>query len=83
LNSQLDSGLAGLARQIKAQNLVIGRDVRIISYNEFDLYEIVLGGLTTISADFQQMGRLAAEMILEKKSAKIHCDFHLTRRSTF
>ena len=83
LNSQLDSGLAGLARQIKAQNLVIGRDVRIISYNEFELYEIVLGGLTTISADFRQMGRLAGEMILDKKPAKIHCDFQLIRRSTF
>ena len=83
LNSQLDSGLASLARQIKAQNLSIGRDVRIISYNEFELYEIVLGGLTTISSDFRQMGRLAGEMILDKKPAKIHCDFHLTRRSTF
>ena len=83
LNSQLDSGLASLARQIKSQNLAIGKDVRIISYNEFDLYEIVLGGLTTISSDFRQMGRLAGEMILEKKPAKIHCDFHLTRRSTF
>ena len=83
LNSQLDSGLVGLARQIKAQNLTIGRDVRIISYNEFDLYEIVLGGLTTISADFRQMGRLAGEMILDKKPAKIHCNFHMTRRSTF
>ena len=43
----------------------------------------MLGGLTTISADFRQMGRLAGEMILDKKPAKIHCDFHLTRRSTF
>ena len=83
LNSQLDSGLASLARQIKAQNLAIGKDVRIISYNEFELYEIVLGGLTTISSDFRQMGRLAGEMILDKKPAKIHCDFKLTRRSTF
>ncbi|MBR1575110.1 MAG: GntR family transcriptional regulator [Bacteroidales bacterium] len=83
LNSQLDSGLASLARQIKAQNLTIGKDVRIISYNEFDLYEVVLSGLTTISADFRQMGRLAGEMILDKKPAKIHCDFQMTRRSTF
>ena len=83
LNSQLDSGLAGLARQIKAQNLAIGKDVRIISYNEFELYEVVLGGLTTVSSDFRQMGRLAGEMILDKKPAKIHCDFLLTRRSTF
>ena len=83
LNSQLDSGLAGLARQIKAQNLEIGKDVRIISYNEFELNEVVLGGLTTVSTDFRQMGRLAGEMILNKKLAKIHNDFHMTRRSTF
>lgn len=83
LNSQLDSGLAGLARQIKAQNLTIGRDVRIISYNEFELYEVVLGGLTTISTDFREMGRLAGEMLLERKLEKVHCPFRLTRRSTF
>lgn len=83
LNSQLDSGLAGLARQIKAQNLTIGTDVRLISYNEFELNEVVLGGLTTVSTDFCEMGRLSGEMILEKKLSKIHCPFKLTRRSTF
>ena len=83
LNSQLDSGLTGLARQINRQNLEIGKDVRIISYNEFELDEVILGGLTTISTDFRKMGRLAGEMILEKRLTKIHNDFHMTRRSTF
>lgn len=83
LNSQLDWGLAGLARNIKASGLKIGKDVGIISYNEFDLNEMVLNGLTTISADFKQMGRTVAMMILNKKTWKVHCDFRMTRRSTF
>lgn len=83
INSQLDSGLAALARSIKAQNLEVGKDVYIISYNEFDLNEVVLNGLTTISTDFKQMGRTAATMILNRKSWKVHCDFRMTRRGSF
>ena len=83
VNSQLDSGLAALARRIKEQNLEVGKDVFIISYNEFDLNEVVLNGLTTISTDFKQMGHTAAMMILNRKSWKVHCDFKMTRRGTF
>ena len=83
LSSQLDSGLAAFARKIKEQNLEVGKDVFVISYNEFDLNEVVLNGLTTISTDFKQMGRTAAQMIIEKKSWEEHCDFKMTRRSTF
>ena len=83
LSSQLDSGLAAFARKIKEQNLEVGKDVFVISYNEFDLNEVVLNGLTTISTDFKQMGRTAAQMIIQKKSWKEHCDFKMTRRSTF
>ena len=83
INSQLDSGLAALARSIRNQNLEVGKDVFIISYNEFDLNEVVLNGLTTISTDFKQMGRTAAMMILNRKSWKVHCDFKMTRRGTF
>ena len=53
LSSQLDSGLAAFARKIKKQNLEVGKDVFVISYNEFDLNEVVLNGLTTISTDFK------------------------------
>ena len=83
INSQLDSGLAALARSIRKQDLEVGKDVFIISYNEFDLNEVVLNGLTTISTDFKQMGRTAAMMILNRKSWKVHCDFKMTRRGTF
>ena len=83
LNSQLDAGLVDLARKIKAVNLQVGKDVFIISYNEFDMNELILGGLTTVSTDFRQMGQLAAQMIQDKKLSIVHCPFRMTRRSTF
>lgn len=83
VNSQLDWGLASLARKAKASNLKIGQDLYIISYNEFDLNEVVLDGLTTISTDFSQMGYTAANMILNRKIWKVHCDFKMTRRNSF
>lgn len=83
LNSQLDAGLVSLAHKIQEAGLSVGKDVFIISYNEFEMNELVLGGLTTVSADFAEMGRLAAQMILERKPQIVHCPFRLTRRNTF
>lgn len=83
LNSQLDAGLVDLTRHIQRTGLQIGKDVFIISYNEFDMNELVLGGLTTVSTDFRQMGRLAAEMIKDKRMQKVHCPFKMYKRNTF
>ena len=83
LNSQLDAGLVALTHKIKACGLKIGSDVRIISYNESDMNELILGGLTTVSTDFPWMGRLAAEMIVSRRLSKVHCPFHMIRRNTF
>lgn len=83
LNSQLDAGLVSLAHAIESAGLRIGKDVRIISYNEFEMNELILGGLTTVSTDFVQMGRLAAEMIMNRHMDKIHCPFRMNRRFTF
>jgi len=83
LNSQLDAGLVALARVIRTAGLRIGDDVHIISYNESEMNELVLGGLTTVSTDFAQMGRLAAGMILGRRMDRIHCPFRMNRRFTF
>lgn len=83
LHGQFDMELIKLARAAKEQKLKPGRDFGIISYNESPMSEIVLDGLTTISADFVQMGRRAAEMILEGKLFKQKCSFRMTRRNSF
>ena len=45
--------------------------------------ELVLGGLTTVSTDFKQMGRMAADMILNRRMERIHCPFRMNKRFTF
>lgn len=83
LNGQLGIGLVEMARSATNRGLQIGKDVGVISYNESYLSEIILGGLTTVSTDFEQMGRLAAQMVLSNDFKKIKCDFKLIRRNTF
>ena len=82
LNGQLGLGLVEAARTAKMQGLEIGKDIGIISYNDSYLSEVILGGLTTVSTDFAQMGRLAAEMVLSRDLRKVKCDFRLSRRNT-
>lgn len=83
LNSQADDALFTISEGAKRKGLSIGRDLKIISYNEYPLCGILFGGLTTISADFSRMGAQCAEMILSGDMKKIKCDIVLTRRNTF
>ncbi len=80
---KLSNDLAEFDEILKDNNLEVGKDVGLISYNDVPLYAVVLGGLTTISTDFVKMGNLAAEMILSGKMMKIHNEFNMTRRNTF
>ena len=83
LNSQLDVELIEISRMAKMRGLKIGKDIGIISYNESPINEVILNGLTVLSTDFEQMGRLTAQMIREKELKKIKCDFRMIRRGTF
>ena len=66
-----DKSLLKVIKKMKTQNLILSKDIGVISYNDTLLKEIVEGGITTISTDFNQMGKKLAEMILNKESAKI------------
>lgn len=79
----LSNSLAEFDEILRKNNKKIGKDVGLISYNDVPLNAVVLGGLTTISTDFEKMGTIAAEMILSGKMTKIHNDFRMTRRTTF
>jgi len=81
--SRLDRRLSELLRKMTTSGLEIGKDVGLICYNDFPLNEFILGGLTTLSTDFFQMGRTAAQMILSGKVSKVHCPCSLIRRNTF
>ncbi|MFV8465431.1 GntR family transcriptional regulator [Flavobacterium sp. LB1P62] len=66
-----DRDLVLVIEKAKLQNLKIGRDFGIISYNESPLKKIVENGITTISTNFVAMGKILAEMILKGKKEQI------------
>ena len=61
----------------------VGEEIGLICYNDFPLNEYILGGLTTLTTDFVEMGRVAGEMILSGKLSKEHISCSLIRRNTF
>ncbi|ULC58453.1 GntR family transcriptional regulator [Flaviramulus sp. BrNp1-15] len=66
-----DKSLLQIIKKIKSKKFTLAKDIGIISYNETLLKEIVEGGITTISTDFNAMGQRLAEMILNKEQSKI------------
>ena len=77
-----DKGLLRVIKKMKNQELVIGKDIGVISYNDTLLKEIVEGGITTISTDFHHMGRTLAQMILNKEQKQIENPNHIIIRNS-
>jgi DNA-binding transcriptional regulator YhcF (GntR family) len=66
-----DRDLVRVIEKAKEQNLKLGTDFGIISYNETPLKKVVSNGITTISTDFTTMGKLLAQMVLTGKKEQI------------
>lgn len=78
-----DRDLEFLVRNALSNQLELGYDMGILSYNEIPLKGIIASGISTISTDFAQMGKTLAEMILNGKREKIDNPFILTKRHSF
>jgi DNA-binding transcriptional regulator YhcF (GntR family) len=77
-----DRDLIQVIKKAKEQNLKIGIDIGVISYNDSTLKEVVHNGITTISTDFIGMGEKLAIMILENKSIQIENNCKLIVRES-
>jgi len=78
----MEDDLVTLIERIKTLQLEIGKQVGLISYNETPWKKIILNGITTISTDFQKMGRIAANLILENSRKQVEVPFYLTLRAS-
>lgn len=66
-----DKHLVNVIKQSKKQKLKIRKNFGIISYNETPLKGVVENGITTISTDFCQMGKILAEIVLNTQHRRI------------
>ena len=77
-----DRNLIGVIKKKQEKNFVLAKDVGIISYNETLLKEVVQGGITTISTDFNYMGERLAQMIINKEQLQIENPSSLILRNS-
>ena len=77
-----DRELVHVIENARKQNLKLGIDFGIISYNETRLKKIVANGITTISTHFETMGEILAEMVLKGKNKQIENKSSLIMRNS-
>lgn len=75
-----ENDLVNLMQLIEEKELVLGKDIGIISYNETPLKALL--GISTISTDFKVMGETTAQMILDNKKGKVKVPFKFTDRNS-
>jgi DNA-binding transcriptional regulator YhcF (GntR family) len=78
----MEDDLIVLLEKIKSTSLQVGTDVGIISYNETPWKKFILDGITTMSTDFNQMGVMAANIILQNQRQCVEVPFTLTLRNS-
>jgi DNA-binding transcriptional regulator YhcF (GntR family) len=66
-----DSDMVTFIKESISKKLVLGKDIGLLTYDDTPLKEILMGGITTITTDFEKMGRTAAEMVLQRKIEKV------------
>ncbi|PWT96436.1 MAG: GntR family transcriptional regulator [Bacteroidetes bacterium] len=77
-----ETDLANIIKECRNHELVIGRDIGIVSYNDTPLKEILLDGISVLSTDHHKMGEQAAKFILDQKTEKIRNQFRFILRKS-
>ncbi len=77
-----ENDLCNLIKKTRDQQLEIGKNIGIVSYNDSPLKEILLDGITVITTDHAKMGETAARLILENRKEKIKNPFIMIRRGS-
>ena len=74
--------LVEIVKKASAQKFKLGEDVGIIAYNDSPFKEILAGGISVLSTDFERMGAEIADMIQTCNHRKVKNPFSLVLRSS-
>ena len=77
-----DKNLLRIIKKTQKEQLLLIKDIGIISYNDTLLKEVVEGGITTISTDFNLMGKNLANMIIGNQKKSIENPSNLIKRNS-
>lgn len=74
--------LAAMIKSITAKGFAVGRDIGLLSLDDTPLKEVLIGGITTLTTDFELMGRTAAELIRSGEQRRIANPWRLYLRGS-
>jgi len=77
-----DGDLWPILKDAKEREFDLGKDIGVFSGNDGPVKEIICGGITTLSTDFNEMAKQSAKFVLEKKRIHITIPTILTRRES-
>lgn len=78
----MEDDLLILLERIRNESLQLGKEIGIISYNETPIKRLLFDGISTISTDFETLGRKAAELVLSNERAKWQNPFVFISRAS-
>jgi len=78
-----DNQLVDIIKLAKAHKWLLGNDIGVMSYNETALKSVIGNGITTITTDFETMGKTMAELIMTGKQAVVENPFVMIDRNSF
>jgi DNA-binding transcriptional regulator YhcF (GntR family) len=77
-----DDDLYQFIKICKEKGWKLGSDVGVVAYNDTTVKEILEDGITTISTNHDEIGRIAAQMILSKDFRRIKSPFEFIQRKS-
>lgn len=71
--------VVNIIKRSREKGMKCGRDFGIIAYNDTPAYEVIDDGITALSVNWDEMGRLAAKFILTGEAVQtyLHTEVHL------
>lgn len=78
----MEDDLISLLDRIRDQGLQLGKDIGILSYNETPIKRLLFDGISTISTDFETLGKKAAELVLTNERSKFENPFLFISRAS-
>jgi len=77
-----DTFLWEVLRDCRNNEYIVGKDIGVLSHNDHIAKEIVFGGITTISTDFVDMAKKAAQHIKHGDLTQTIMPLHLIKRNS-
>ena len=77
-----DHDLAFIVKYCRDNDLELGQDVGVICYNDSALKEVLAGGISVITPDFQQIGMKVADIVMSQNFGKSKGNYKFIRRDS-